>query len=355
MATLYKLGSSYYLNWREGGEQYRRSLGKIDRKEAEKILATKSAELAGLLTISRAVTVGDVLESYLDWAKEARPDSIRRIKCDLASVRSLDHHPAEGVDPSLIEAMQYRRGVATATQSKTIRMMRAAFRRAYKKRMIRHNPLELVDLPRILESREPHWYQHPDLAALGALRPLWTFAAFTGLRRGELAKARRSDIRGGAIHVESSATGRTKSGRWRVVPLSRQAVAALESLPADGLLAGGVHPDTLSDWFAADAKKLGLAGTLHSLRHTFCTMLAIKGASAHEIMKLAGHSSVGITERYMHHAPGAGASAIARLDKVGTARKVVRKSRSDSATRRPRQKAKAQKKAQRSDRQAISY
>ena len=36
------------------------------------------------------------------------------------------------------------------------------------------------------------------------------------------------------------------------------------------------------------------------MRHTFCSHLAMRGAPARAIQKLAGHRSVVTTERYMH-------------------------------------------------------
>lgn len=61
MATLYKRGDAYYLNWREDGTQYRRSLGKIERREAEVIRAEKAAELAGVIAPRSGRTVEAVL------------------------------------------------------------------------------------------------------------------------------------------------------------------------------------------------------------------------------------------------------------------------------------------------------
>jgi site-specific recombinase XerD len=53
----------------------------------------------------------------------------------------------------------------------------------------------------------------------------------------------------------------------------------------------------------------------HVLRHTFCSHLAMRGAPAIAIKELAGHSSIAVTNRYMHLAPGGAArSAIALLE-----------------------------------------
>ena len=62
---------------------------------------------------------------------------------------------------------------------------------------------------------------------------------------------------------DETGAGRTKSGKWREVPLNRYARWALRHLP-DPLVK--VHKDTVSDWFAKDAAAAGIGGHLHPLR-----------------------------------------------------------------------------------------
>ena len=52
---------------------------------------------------------------------------------------------------------------------------------------------------------------------------------------------------------------------------------------------------------------------LHSLRHTFGTRLGEAGADAFTIMKLMGHSSVTVSQRYVHPSPEAVELAFERL------------------------------------------
>ena len=166
-------------------------------------------------------------------------------------------------------------------------------------------------------SRAPPYFRAEAMRKLARTRrgAVWLFMAATGLRRGEMVKARREDCRDGVILVESLPEGRTKSGKWRAVPLNPYARKALDRLGADRLVE--CHPDTLSDWFREDADSVGVGGTLHWLRHTFCTSLAQQGVSLHEIKRLAGHSSVTVTEQYAHHAPDYGRAAVATMGAWG--------------------------------------
>ncbi|MCK4413979.1 MAG: site-specific integrase [Candidatus Eisenbacteria sp.] len=53
---------------------------------------------------------------------------------------------------------------------------------------------------------------------------------------------------------------------------------------------------------------------VHALRHTFCSHLAMRGATLPEIMKLAGHVNPSTTMVYMHLSPAAEENAIQKLD-----------------------------------------
>ena len=314
MATLYKRGNTYYLNWREDGVQYRRSIGKVDRREAEAIRAEKEAERAGLILPRSGRTIGSVLNDYLVWSKLARPASYKGTRAALAPlIATLGDYPAEAVDVTLIDRWANLSPNAPATVAKSIKMARAAYRRAIRLQQIRDNPFARASLPRLVTSRAPPWYPVASLEALydTPRGPVWRFMANTGLRRGEMAKATRSDVRGDKLYIESTPTGRTKSGRWRWVPLNMAAADALPALGDDRLVT--CHADTLGDWFRADAEQAGVGGSLHWLRHSFCTHLAIAGVSLHEIKRLAGHSSIAVTEQYAHHLPDAGRAAIDKL------------------------------------------
>uniref|UniRef100_UPI002FCB5E2A hypothetical protein n=1 Tax=Stutzerimonas kunmingensis TaxID=1211807 RepID=UPI002FCB5E2A len=248
MATLYKRGPAYYLNWRENGQQFRRSLGAVDRRAAEALRAEKEAELHGLLTPTRGVTIDALLAAYLHWYATARPATYKRALSALKPLRAhLGHHAAEGTPASAFEVWAV--GRPPATTEKALKLAKAAFRQAVEKRLIARSPMAGAQFAKPIKSRPPDYYRPAQLEALYALPrgPLWAFMVATGVRRGEMAKAVRGDVRDGLLVIESSAEGRTKSGKWRAVPLNRQAKDALRGLGPDRLVE--VHADTLSDWF----------------------------------------------------------------------------------------------------------
>src|SRR5512143_1438230 len=60
--------------------------------------------------------------------------------------------------------------------------------------------------------------------------------------------------------------------------------------------------------------KLPATFVVHSLRHTALTRLGESGAGAFTIMQIAGHSSVTVSQRYVHPSPESLETAFAALD-----------------------------------------
>jgi len=61
-------------------------------------------------------------------------------------------------------------------------------------------------------------------------------------------------------------------------------------------------------------KLAGVPTGVHILRHTFCSHLAMQGASGKAIQELAGHVDLSMTQRYMHLSPAALDAAIRLLE-----------------------------------------
>lgn len=324
MATIYWRGNRAYLNWRENGRQVRLSLGAVDAREAERIRAAKEAELThGVRILPRLPTVREYLDWYLDWYESEHPTTAGKARSEMKRfIAKFGHRPIDTLRPTEMEGFKRDRlkidRLAPETVGKEIRRVKAAFRRGVEWKEIDVNPLENVKAPRGVRSVAVRFYEAGDMAALYAARPsrapLWSFMAHTGVRRGEMCKMRKADVVSGVLRIESDpdeeGAGRTKSAHWREVPLNAKALAALSELSDPPVT---VHPDTLSDWFAADARAAGIGGSLHRLRHTFCAHLAMAGVPLRRIQILAGHSDYKITEKYAHLAPGGADGAVAKL------------------------------------------
>lgn len=115
----------------------------------------------------------------------------------------------------------------------------------------------------------------------------------------------------------------TKGSRARVIPMTRRLTEAMRDLiEEDGrrILVDDkgepVSVQTIRTWVGWAQKAAGLPhlGALHILRHTFCSHLAMRGATMLSIKELAGHKSLRTTARYMHLAPSERTRAIALLE-----------------------------------------
>lgn len=109
----------------------------------------------------------------------------------------------------------------------------------------------------------------------------------------------------------------SKNGESRTVHLNQTAVDALSAL--DGGKDARVFPYKTKrprneGWFMPALKVAGIGDyTWHNNRHTFCSWLAMAGASIREIMEAAGHKSVQMAARYAHLSPAHTRSVVDRL------------------------------------------
>lgn len=189
---------------------------------------------------------------------------------------------------------------------------------------------------------DERWASNPRARTRRDGLPLVEFAAFTGLRAGEICALRIGalDLRAGTVFVSRSASlvkGRlvegppkTKAGR-RTVFVNRALVEKLRLHLGDRLLdrdgyvfaapAGG--PFNYATFYGLHFKpavQVVLPDHLHGLRfhdlrHTYASLLVEQGAHPKEMAELLGHSSVQITlDRYSHVMPHMAAALAERME-----------------------------------------
>ena len=193
---------------------------------------------------------------------------------------------------------------------------------------VTHTEMEFYeehDLERLVEAAE----KTDPLAHLAVL-----LGADAGLRMGEMIALEWSDIdfRRNLLTVARNdwrgKVGLPKGGQSRKVPMTRRLAAALSAarhLRGPRVLyrhdGRPLSVGTIRYYMAKAQKRAGLRvvdgralGELHILRHTFCSRLAMRGATVKSIQELEGHQHLNTTQRYMHLSPAARESAIRLLD-----------------------------------------
>lgn len=303
--------TTYTLNWSEGGRQCRKSLGAISPGEAEDYRLAKELELrTGAQVFSYAPLFGELADEYLQWRKSEYPDSQYRIEqiVDQHLKPAFQYVAIDALNPRQVERYKADRLelVSEGTVSKEVRTLKAMLNKAVEWQLLNFSPIQVVAPPRVRTSRPIHWFSMEELQTLydqspDSHRPIWQLLANTGMRRGEAQNLKIEHDRGESLLIESTAEARTKSRKWREIPLSVNGRAALDELITQSrteYVLPIMVPNSLTRAFRRD--KVGLDGSLHSLRHTFGSHLAIKGTSVRVLQELMGHASIKTTERYLH-------------------------------------------------------
>ncbi len=303
------------------------------------------------------------LAEYLrDWFAAHSPNLAPSTRISYKMI--LDNHliPALGMIPlAKLQPLQIQGYYAEELQRlspRTVRyhhtVLRKALAQAVKWRILGINPADAVNAPRpkrpmaraldvegvkkLLSVAEGH----PDY-------PLIHTAIFTGLRRGELAALRWSnvDLAGMQIAVAESMIRlkgeyvfrepKTKKGRRRI-PLTKDAACLLRSLRKHYLTtkirlgpdfrdhdlvfsrADGepLDPGEVSHRFSALAEQAGFEGLrFHDLRHTYATMLLRAGVHPKVVQELLGHEHISTTlDTYTHLVPSLCTDATERLESL---------------------------------------
>jgi len=252
MAGIYWRNGCAYLSWVEGTRQHRRSLGKVTETAAENARVAKEQELSA--NGAARLTFAAWAVEYAVWHSQQYPDTYPRVEGILRVhlIPEFGRLLLADIPPAVVEAYKVRRlqAVAPATVRKELQTFHALMRRAVDLGQIPRDPTASVAAPQDLTSRPPRWFTPDELARIYAAelaippcttledaqlhriyRWTWSLLANTGLRRGEAQHLKWADVGADALTIRSEPDARTKSGRWRSVPLSPGARDALDNLP----------------------------------------------------------------------------------------------------------------------------
>lgn len=311
MATYYQRAGTWYLQWSAGGKRFKEKLGRgLHERDVKIRLEAKRLEL---LTGQRILPSGLLLRTfskdYLDWYASQFPSSLERtqqiVEQHLLPVFGL--YPVDQIPPMTVERYKQDRlkHAKAATVAKELRTLKAVINRALSWGLIDRNPIARVSPPQSYDSKPAHFYSTEELLLLfaGHKGPIWRLMANTGMRRMEALNLKRADVGKDSLRVLSTEEARTKSRKWRDIPLTDGAKEALEVLGKERFVLPRIAPPSLSRAFVQEAQRIALPGSLHSLRHTYISHLVMAGVPLRTVQVLAGHAHFTTTEKYAHLAP----------------------------------------------------
>ena len=346
--ALYKRGNIWWYKFVWKSERFQESTKQSNKRVAEQMEAAHKTSLAkGEVGIREKAKVPTLKEFGRDFMKAIetqcaeKPGTVEfyRSRFDTLAASELGDRQLDAIDEAVIE--KYRQTRATsksrrkltlspASVNRELATLRRALRLAYEWKILNRVPrIKLLRGEKNRESILPHNLEAAYFAALPS--PLCDMALIlvdTGLRLGELISLDWRQVKlevadGARFGYLTILSGKAKSGKSRNVPLS---VRAVEVFRRQGPKPGGlvfhredgspVQPSLMGQQHnrVRTLLKLPADFVIHSLRHSFGTRLGEAGADAFTIMKLMGHSTVTVSQRYVHPSPEAVELVYGRLN-----------------------------------------
>lgn len=348
--SIFKRGNVYWYHFMFNGEHVQRSTKQGNPRTARQIEAAFKTALAkgevGLEERKPAPLFSELKKSFLKHVEtrhENKPQTVQFYKTKLKRLEGYDaiaKARIDKIDEGVIEGyvVHRRASVSRATVNRELATLRRILRLAYEWKQLDRVPrIRLLTGERV---REFVLSRKQEAAYLKACpQPLHDIAVLmleTGMRIGEALHLEWSDItlkpvngtRFGFLRVRE---GKSKNAK-RVIPLTDRASALLkqrekvkkcgyvfasrDNEPYKGTSINHMHRDVVAPVDEKTKERIPIFSddfVLHSLRHTMLTRLGESGVDAFTIMRIAGHSSIVVSQRYIHPTPEAVERAFERL------------------------------------------
>ncbi len=331
----------WWICYKQGTVRKREMVGRrgdaIELYRQRKTELRAGAKLAPNLR-TKGVTFGVLAAEALKWSAEFHPKDIRTVTGRMAKLTgAFGPMAASELTPQMIDTWltEYRtkggKALAPATKNRFRALISLVYRQGMRHGKVKVNPARLVAARAENNARVRYLLPDEEKALRKAMEdgracylPALDVSLNTGMRLSE-----QFSLTWEAIDFERReiVLEETKNGSSRRIPINSVCEAALRSLvtegqkPTDRVFSSrhGKAINTPRKWFEAslaDAKIEGV--TWHTLRHTFCSRLAMAGIDIRMIAELAGHKTLAMAMRYSHLAPSSKLSAIEKLAAVST-------------------------------------
>ena len=348
--AIFKRGRVYWYHFVFNGAHIQHSSKQGNPRVARQIEAAHRTALAkgevGIVDRKPVPTLKQFSQRFIDAISvrsAAKPNTVKFYAKKLNRLLDFDflaESPLDRIDEALIESFVQSRTkqVSPASVNRELATLRRLLRLAQEWKVIVRVPrIRLLPGERIREFVVNRELEAKYLmSAPQPLRDVATLIVDTGLRVGEAVGLTWSDVtlepingaKLGSIDIRS---GKSKNAK-RTVPLTRRVHKMLSHRLGDwkSRTAGesispwvfaNSHGESLSVDFLDRAHSklradlnLPIDFVLHSLRHTMLTRLGESGVDAFTIMRIAGHSTIVVSQRYVHPSSEAVERAFERLE-----------------------------------------
>lgn len=322
----------YYVEGKRHREKVGRRSDAITLYQKRKTDARLGVKMPETLRVTKARLFEELAADAMEYSKAHK----RSHRGDVSNLNSLlpvfGKMKVEDITPARItEYLNSRTDLTPATINRYRSTLSMIFQEAMRNGKAKSNPARLVRLRkednariRFLTFEEEALIRRIILERTPTHEPAFTFALETGMRLTE-----QHTLTWPQVHIQRRQVEllQTKNGSMRIVVLSEAAVTALNvcerrrnSQTNRVFLSRYGHPlDSPIAWFrqvmkVAVRENPALADiSWHTMRHTFCSRLAMAGVDIRTIAALAGHKSLSMAMRYSHLSPDHNLSAIDRL------------------------------------------
>jgi integrase len=361
--AIFRRGKKYWYHFWFNGDHVQKSTKQGNPRVARTMESAYRTALAkgevGILEHKPAPTLKEFAQRFIDYVQTRSAEKPRTVLFYAQQMaRLLDFEPLastrlDAIDEGLIERFvqwrsqqasreganhslkrkaltKPRRLISAATVNRSLATFRKLLRLAHEWLLINRVPrVRLLPGERNREFILTHAQEWLYLEmARQPLRDVATLILDTGLRIGEALALGWSDThlepasgsKFGYLHVRE---GKSRFAR-RNVPLTARVSAMLESRKGQAktpwVFAENAARPMLNSSLdhvhreLRETLKMPEEFVLHSFRHTYGTRLGEAGADAFTIMRLMGHSSVTVSQRYVHPTPEALERAVERLE-----------------------------------------
>jgi excisionase family DNA binding protein len=260
------------------------------------------------LRIADSLKFDELADRYLKHAEMSDKKSWRTDRYRLKALRlhfgkaKLKEIAAEAIIE--YRAQRMKAGLRKSSTNREMALLKTMFNWAIQEGLLDVNPVRKIKFYSELDNvRDRLLSEEEEERLLATIAPharlFIVVALHTGLRFGEIKGLKWKDV---SFEKAQLKIENTKSKKARFVPINSMLLELLKNLKTED----GDSPDVfrvkdVHKAFENACSRAGIEGlTFHDLRRTFGTRLIEKGVDIVTISKLYGHSSVLVTQRYLH-------------------------------------------------------